>query len=143
MPRRGTGRYPSANEYTRSPPRKKNSSSHASQAAPPGTKRSTTTPKLGEGGSGLGSSLAQATAIGAGAAIGHAAVGRMMYDQSENSAGDDYAAIVPEEDELIDLGHPCQEEYALFHRCVNANQKDISQCQTHYDIFQFCQQNPE
>merc|ERR1719266_483335 len=98
MPRRGGGRRSGGfggGSRRRAPPRRSPPRRQASSRAPPPAKTQAPPAQQsapgGGMGSGLGGMVATGMALGAGSAIGHAAVGGVMNAMSGDSENDNYA----------------------------------------------------
>jgi coiled-coil-helix-coiled-coil-helix domain-containing protein 2 len=78
--------------------------------------------------SGLGGTLMQGMAFGAGSEVAHQAVRGMMG--SGSSSGSHEAGQT--------VNEPCFQENQNFMSCLQSNKSDIGQCQSYLDLFKQC-----
>ncbi|CAD8176533.1 unnamed protein product (macronuclear) [Paramecium tetraurelia] len=84
--------------------------------------------------SGLGSTLMQGMAFGAGSEVAHQAIRSVMGGSGHSQAAEQPAQQqAPQQQQQT-----CQSESQMFSNCLQTNQ-DITRCQPYMDIFKECQ----
>lgn len=83
---------------------------------------------------GLGSTIMQGMAFGAGSEIGHSAVRGAM---GGSAYGHSYSEQTGQPTQQMNTD-PCKLENENFLRCLQNNQSDISACQSMLDLFKQC-----
>lgn len=123
--------------------RRSSGSSGFRRASPSGPTRSTrapaappsapSAPTQSSGGmmSGLGSTLMQGMAFGAGSEVAHQAVRGIMG--SGSGSGHNEVQSSPQQ-----ITEPCVQENQNFMNCLQYNKNDISMCQSYLDLFKQC-----
>lgn len=100
-------------------------------AAPPPSAPSAPTHSSGGMMSGLGSTLMQGMAFGAGSEVAHQAVRGIMG--SGSGSGHSESQSAPQS-----YNEPCMQENQNFMNCLQYNKNDISMCQSYLDLFKQC-----
>ncbi|CAD8174251.1 unnamed protein product [Paramecium octaurelia] len=127
MPRRSG----SASRSTASPSR---STATAARPAPQAQAPLQTPAKSGGMFSGLGSTLMQGMAFGAGSEVAHQAIRSVIGGSSHSQPAEQQTQQqAPQQQQQT-----CQSESQMFSNCLQTNQ-DITRCQPYMDIFKECQ----
>jgi hypothetical protein len=101
--------------------------------------------------SGIGSTIAQGFAFGAGSAVAHQAVGAAVGAMSGGGSSSDQAAPAPAPQQMQQQqpqgfdansaqGGACSNDKQLFFDCLQANNGDAQSCSFLYEQLQTCQQ---
>lgn len=127
MGRRSSG----GSGFRRASPSGPTRTARAAPAPPP--PNATSAPSHSSGGimSGLGGTLMQGMAFGAGSEVAHQAVRGIMGSGSGSGHSESHSA--PQS-----YTEPCMQENQNFMNCLQYNKNDISMCQSYLDLFKQC-----